>query len=198
MVHAQFLGSMLKISHRNHPIEIMNLMSGANVCKARNSLVSHFLATDSEYLLMVDSDMVFREDCVDRLVEHELPIVNGMYMQPNPDSSLYPCMYRHTVGTDRDQGMFTTVGGDFPRGELIRVDAVGAGFMMVRRDVFEAIAAKIANPAAPWFQEEQRGPALCGEDFVFCMRAAECGYDILVDTSVSAGHVKPMMLGEVR
>lgn len=198
MVHASFMQSILKVTHRER-CEVLNVMCGANVSKGRNALVEHFLKTDGDYLLMLDSDMVFRYDCVKRLVEHELPIVSGMYMQPNPDGTTFPCMYRHTTGTDRSMGMFTTVGGDFDADELIRVDAVGAGFMMVRRDVFEVVNEKIAhNEAAPWFQEEQRGASLCGEDFVFCMRAAECGYNIIVDTSVQAGHIKAMMLGEAK
>lgn len=198
MVHAAFMQSVLAISHRER-CEVLNVMSGANVSKARNALVEGFLATDSDYLLMLDSDMVFRADVISRLVVHNEPIMNGMYFQPSMNGGpSFPCMYNRQIGTDADDGMFVTIGDHWQRQAVIKVDAVGAGFMMVRRDVFQDIRDVTPNYAAPWFQEVQRGDNLVGEDFTFCMRAAARGYSILVDTSVEAGHIKPAMVGEVR
>src|ERR1700743_527912 len=58
MIHAPFVGSLMKIAHRER-LEVMDIMSGANVSRARNLMVEAFLKTDGEYLLMLDSDMVF-------------------------------------------------------------------------------------------------------------------------------------------
>lgn len=198
MVHAAFMQSVLQISYRER-CEVLNVMSGANVSKARNALVEGFLATDADYLLMLDSDMVFRADVISRLVVHNEPIMNGMYFQPSLNGGpSFPCMYRHQTGTAKSDGMFVTLGDHWQRQAVIQVDAVGAGFMMVHRDVFETIRKLMPNYAAPWFQEVQRGDNLVGEDFTFCMRASEMGYPIFVDTSVEAGHIKPAMVGEVR
>jgi hypothetical protein len=45
-----------------------------------------------------------------------------------------------------------------------------------------------------WFQHEVRGENLFGEDMVFCGRAKTAGYQLWIDTSVKAGHIKPCVL----
>jgi len=70
------------------------------------------------------------------------------------------------------------------------VDAVGAGCLLVNREVFTKIRDMPVERAAPWFQETVYHDRLMGEDFTFCMRAAAAGYKIAVNTSVRFGHIK--------
>jgi len=194
MIHAPFVQALQQIQYAYHPIEILNASSGPNLSKGRNILVERFLEGDGEYFLMLDTDIVPGIDCVARLVEHELPVVSGMYMQPDDHGGEpYPCMYRAIE--DWQTGVVSTV-RKYPAGALIEVDSVGAGMLMVRRDVLGDIR-QMTGKAAPWFQEVQVGDFLVGEDFTFCMRVKRAGYAVMVDTSVKAGHIKPCMVGEI-
>lgn len=182
MVHAQFSMSLARMPRLN----LINEASGPNVSNARNRVVSRFLESDDDWLLMLDTDMIFPEDSAERLLSHEQPIVSGLYYQPgNPP---FPCMYQN-IGV----GYYASI-NEWPDGALVKADSVGAGFLMVHRDVFTHISYVIPNRSAQWFQEIQMGMKLVGEDFAFCARAAECSYQVTVDTSLRAGHIKSQVI----
>jgi GT2 family glycosyltransferase len=63
--------------------------------------------------------------------------------------------------------------------DLFKIDGCGMHFVMIRRDVLEAI-----DP--PWFQYTVAG---AGEDFAFCRKVRAAGFDIYADLSVYSGHI---------
>jgi GT2 family glycosyltransferase len=62
--------------------------------------------------------------------------------------------------------------------ELIEVDAVGTGIMLIRKKVFKELP-------EPWFYFKND----FSEDIMFCKEAKKAGYKIYVDTTLSVGHV---------
>ncbi|GAI66965.1 unnamed protein product, partial [marine sediment metagenome] len=61
---------------------------------------------------------------------------------------------------------------------LVKIGGAGAGFLLVKREVFEKIP-------YPWFSFE-RG----GEDLYFCDKARRHGFEIWADMSVLLGHLR--------
>jgi hypothetical protein len=125
--------------------------------------------------------MVFEADSFERLYAHDLPIVGGLCHNRRPP-------YMPILMREYDGGYAFVY--DFDRevdGKgLIEVDATGAAFLLVKREVFERIAETKEEPFAI------RGP---GEDVSFCLRAKELGYKIFVDTTVEIGHVGEVVVG---
>jgi hypothetical protein len=192
MVNAHFMRSVIEASRYEQNCDVLSVMSGPNVSTGRNLLVRHFLdKSDADWLFMVDTDMVFKPDAISRLIESGEPIVSGVYLTGGDHPT--PCMYRRCA--DAGPGQFMSIAKWEP-GELISADVVGTGCVLVHRDVFVDIEKKIPNRAAQWFQEVQMGDSLVGEDFVFFMRAEECGWKLLVDTRVYFGHVKGSIIGQ--
>ena len=74
--------------------------------------------------------------------------------------------------------------------DVIDVDYCGAGFMLIDRDVLEAIG---PQP----YRQDHTAPNndLLGEDYAFCQRARENGFSLTVNTKVFLGHIKPRVLG---
>lgn len=149
----------------------------APVEAARNMLTAGALRDipDLTHLLFIDDDMVFNDDAFERLLSHDLPIVGGLCHNRRPP--YMPILMReynggYTFVYDYDR--------EIDENGLIEVDATGAAFLLVKREVFEKIAATGEDPFAI------RGP---GEDISFCLRAKEQGYKIYVDTTVEIGHV---------
>jgi GT2 family glycosyltransferase len=162
--------------------------SAPNVSKARNELVQAFLGTDFEWGLFLDSDMVFPEDTIVRLLmaaEHaETKVVGGLCVMATDEGPI-PTIYNHAPPP-----AITYLHIDYPDDTLVQVAATGAACLLVHREVFEAVAALYPDEAYPWFKEVERRRNWMSEDLEFCLRAGEAGYSTYVDTTLHIGHYK--------
>lgn len=188
MVHAEFMESVITEKDRVNAW-VISQESEPFVDQARNFLVDRFLASDREWFLSVDTDVILPECVVSRLLTRGQPLISALiYVNAKPP---FPQVYRRIA--DFGFGGFGVylVYQDFEPGELVEADATGAGCLLVHRDVFEAIPKR--KPFR-WFQHEQRGEDLFGEDVVFCERAKLAGFQLYIDTAVKAGHIKPHII----
>lgn len=206
-VRAEFASSMLALAaHSRDSIgTILTVQSGANVSRARNELTARFLLERREpWLLMVDTDMAFTAEALERLLvaadQRERPILGGLCFSQGEDGPL-PTMYE-LVPHEDGAGTFARY-QQWPEDAPHRVAATGAAFLLVHRYVFERLLkhgwGKPAkrDPVWPWFRESAMGSRVMGEDLTFCLRAAAAGYPIHVHTGVQIGHMKSTMLGKV-
>lgn len=201
-VRAEFCASLLATAMEGKtPLDsVLTLHSGPNISTARNKIVADFLERQrAPWLLMVDTDMVWASDALDRLIAaadpEDRPILGGLCFSQDADTS-YPVMYE--LG-ENDSGTLAFVRyTTWPDDACQRVSATGAAFLLMHRDALRGIEAIGKDPAAPWFRETAVAPlALMGEDMTFCLRAGAAGIPIHVHTGVQVGHMKPVMLGKV-
>lgn len=152
---------------------------------ARNEVAKRFLRVNSEWLLTLDTDMVFSIEDFDTLLKSAdpdfAPIVSGMYFV---DERPPRAAAANTVGSSIKSIT------DWEEDKLITVDWCGAGFMLIHRSVFEKVG---DDP----YRQDIVAPsgALVGEDYSFCERARQTGFIVQVNPSVFIGHVKPRILG---
>lgn len=163
----------------------------------RNEIVQRFLASDSEWLFMVDADMAFPADTVDRLVAaadpDTAPVVGGLCLGMRivgvddahmPQVETFPTMYRIvTVGDETGFAPFDT----YPENQLVQVAATGAACLLVHRSAAERVQQGFGPT---WFS--QLGHA--GEDMSFCLRLANCEIPVHVHTGIRVGHQKAVHL----
>ena len=158
--------------------------SGPRIAHGRNDLVKHFLELDADWLFMVDDDMTFDADALDRLLQSadpvDRPIVGGLCYAEGRDG------YFPTLFILAEQGMNRVA--SWEPGKLIPVDATGAACLLVHRDVF--LKMNHYPEAWPWFQETTFDGFSVGEDITFCLRARADGFPIFVNTAVEFGHLK--------
>lgn len=175
----------------------VGVRSGPRIAEARNQIVAAFLAMSDRYapewLWMVDTDMAFKADALDRLLEvadaDAQPVVGGLCFAAEDK----PVMFR--LAEDGAPARVT----EWPEGALVPVDATGAACLLMHRSVLVEMGERNEGAAYPWFVEgaaTSRG-ALLGEDTAFCLRARGMGVPIVVDTSVRVGHVKTHVIGQV-
>jgi GT2 family glycosyltransferase len=170
---------------------------GPLVALGRNLLTSQFLGRDQEWLMMVDTDIVFSGNAVSRLLESadpvERPIMSGLYHIFEKGKKV-PAVYANVAD---DPGGIDLVPYDAPDEDIVaRAFATGAGFLLVHRSVFEKIKA-MSEDQPSWFREIVVDGRDFGEDISFCLRANVAGFPIHVNTGVRVGHIKSAMLGEV-
>jgi hypothetical protein len=162
----------------------------AAIDQGRNQMATDALIDGFEETLWIDADIGFRPDDVETLRRHAMPIVCGVY--PQKGTRALAC---HVLpGTPRIT--FGEAGG------LIEILYAGAGFLMVRREVYLAIQKQhdlpvcneqFGRPSIPYFlpmvSPLKDGHWYLAEDYAFCERARRCGYKILADTTIRLWHV---------
>jgi GT2 family glycosyltransferase len=201
-VTAQWATSMLGMIRqgRTRVTQILAAPSGPNISEARNLVVRRFLEEAAvPWLLMVDTDMVFAPDALDRLITAadpaQRPLLGALaYSQDEHGGDPHPTMYELTE-QDGQTGFLRY--RMWPENTCFPVAATGAAFLLMHRCALGAIELAAGDRAAPWFRESVLGAALCGEDMTFCLRAAVAEIPVHVHTGVQVGHMKPVMLGKV-
>lgn len=166
--------------------------SGLPFDHGRNAAVEHFLKGPWEYLFFLDSDVIPPHDAILRLRNHNLPIVSGMYCRRSQPIAI-PVMRK---GIE----WYT----DFPKGQLVEVDFVGAGCLLIHRDVLENCPYSDKGRGKRWFDwrsdlagnidprtEKPYAIIECtSEDFSFCATVREkMGLKVIVDTSIECEHI---------
>lgn len=179
---------------------ILGLGSGVNVAAARNAIVEKFLTKSAaEWLWMLDTDMTFTADTLERLLQHahpeKAPIVGGLCFGTD-NGRLFPTLYDLT-GTE-DDIQFVRYDTWKPDA-MMQVFATGAACLLIHRTALESIrnyrnpqrpGARGFGEAFPWFQETDFNGRVMGEDITFCLRAGRVGLPVYVNTAVQLGHVK--------
>ena len=151
--------------------------------RSLNMCSTTFLSTDCDSMLVIDMDIHFTREDVDKLLSHDVPLVYGLY--PKKALPLQWC-----VATLTDESPF---GGDEP---LVEVKRAGRGFMRVHRSVFEKMKPLVPeyhNHGRPEWQFWHEGCDNDGEwrseDWWFCDNWRKLGGKVLVDQTICLQHI---------
>jgi hypothetical protein len=156
----------------------------------RNRIVKRFLATDCDYLLMLDDDVV--------------PLGNpAAFCSLGKDIIGFPakvratdrmgnqCLtwvaYRKIRGTD-DEYMPVYFQNLDDQTSLVQVDAIGTGAILIARHILE----KLRAPFHTDFDAD--GILKTGTDFAFCRKAQKAGYPIYTAPQCVCEHFKEIGL----
>lgn len=171
------VGSVLRLIYELPGQSYVFLADGYSSCPTkRNTIVRRFLESKFDYLLMLDSDMIFPADLVQRLLAANKDVVGVLYAKRFPPFD--------SVGGRTGQGIVADSLVNYwpiaPKQGLQRVERVGGGVMLIRRAVLQAVG-------APWFS----APAeiVDCDDFYFCQKALDAGCELWIDTDLEVGHM---------
>lgn len=179
MVATGFAQSLAMLQKGGNETAIM-FEVGSLIYEARNKLAKQAIAMGADYTMWFDSDMIFKPDTMVRLLAHDAPMVSGAYFRRSPPY--------HLVAFDEcDAETRKWSDLDLPT-ETVQCGGVGFGCVLVKTEVLFEVAARYKT----WF-EPVNG---FGEDLSFCWRARQCGYDILLDPTVTCGHVGHIVVNE--
>ena len=163
-------------------------VSGCSIITmARNMLVDQFLKSDCTELLFIDADVIAQPEDILRLVAQsgDKDVTAGMYPRRAKDRKFFLDFYLN----DENDLEFD--------GALMRANRVGTGFMLIRRNVIEAIADKSdkylgqdgVGEVANVFEFSMLDGKFVGEDYTFCDKARAMGYKVWVDVEICLPHV---------
>lgn len=155
---------------------------------ARDQAAKMALENNCDYLYMVDDDMICPDDLFQKLYRHDKDIVAALAFTRNYPHK--PVMYSSIEGYDavaRKEYFKNTVIQKYPKNQLVEVDAVGFGAVLIKTWVFKKLQEKFGEVGNKWFM------STCGtgEDIYFCYQAKKVGARVFMDTSVPIGHLGP-------
>jgi len=150
---------------------------------------------DYDYIMWIDSDVVFTPEHLFKLIDVDKDIVSGVYMMQDNI---------HFATVEHWDNEFFKANGYFPfltpeilstKKEPFIVDYTGFGWILMKKGVFESLE-------YPWFQpiwkEYEIGDKVIRdftmEDVAFCHLIKEKGYDVYIEPTVRVGHEKMMVL----
>lgn len=149
------------------------------IMKNRRKICGFAMKLNSTHVLMIDSDMTFPPDTLERLLAHDKPVIAANCVYKRDDVIKWTAY--HKVGK-KDSKMIDSA----KMSGIQKVWRVGTGVMLINVEVLKELG-------LPWFLvawnpmigQEQ------GEDYFFCQRLEEKGIDLWVDHDLSKeiGHI---------
>jgi GT2 family glycosyltransferase len=153
----------------------LNFHKGTYVQALRNDCVKEALEQEADYLMFIDTDMVFPPDGITRLLERKKDVIGGMYhMKGLPLVNTIK-----VLGKDGKQAKVKDV--EVPN-KLFKVFAVPTGFMLIKLSAIKDMKNLFD------FDRDENGD-LIGEDINFCKRLIEKGVEIWCDPTIAIGHI---------
>jgi hypothetical protein len=115
-----------------------NFYAGTKGYELRQLHLKNFISsTEHDFILMLDHDMVFPADTLERLRSHKLPYVSGLYMR-RQYSPIAPIWFEDNPAGDWPQKPYMK---DPERGQLHKIAASGWGCVLIHREVILAVRA---------------------------------------------------------
>lgn len=154
---------------------------GSLVYEARNKLARAAIRAEADYVLWLDSDMVFSPDLLQRMLkvcqEENIDFLTGLCFRRRPPYT--PCLFDRLEKTDK--GASYTALMSVPDGRF-QVGGCGFAGVLLSTDVLLSVASQ--------FDGRMFDPMIgFGEDVAFCWRARQCGYEIWCDSDIELGHI---------
>lgn len=176
---AQSLATLRKVGQCT-----VSFLIGSLVYDSRNKLAGLAMQMEADYIMWLDSDMVFRPDTLERMMDvldkhPEIDILSGLYVKRG--APFTPVLFSK-LDVKEDGGIDFEDVTEVPE-ELFEVAGCGFGCVLMKTDCLYDIAGM--EDGGMWFTPI----AGAGEDCAFCIRARKCGYKIYCDPSIDLGHM---------
>jgi hypothetical protein len=169
--HALSLAELVKFNTMNNVDTHVFMDASTILLTQRERLATMAIDLDAEYMLWLDSDMVFPATTAVRLLAHNEDIVCANYVRRQ-----FPCkgVAYETIGDWENPLPFDV------RDELATVEGIGMGCVLMKTEIFTQLA-------KPWFEFgwSPESNDFLGEDMILWQKIAALGYSIKVDTALS-------------
>jgi len=161
-----------------------------------------FNGDDFDVWLTIDSDIMFTPEQVIELIEstEKHPIVSGIYrMADLQNFSCAKCCDDDYYATNGSYELLSLEKLEAWKKETelkyMPVDYTGLGFMACRKEVFDKMT-------YPYFHTEmkeiKKGDKVItsyqSEDYNFCNNVKKAGFEIVINTDIRVGHMKPLII----
>lgn len=192
-IHASFSESLIDLliyeaGRKQVEVQRTNICGGT-ISDARNAVVEAFLGSECQWLLFLDSDMVFPANLLETLLSassEDRRILAGCYLT-YLDNHIPKVVWLER----RSDGKLYTVSEVRPD-SVVSLQAVGMGGTLIHRSVLESFPK--SDDSWRWFGHDLVNGNRIGEDITFCLRAEKLGFKSFGVGAAQMGHNKNRIL----
>jgi hypothetical protein len=169
--HALSLTEMVKFNTMNNIDTHVFMDLSTVLLTQRERLATEALNLGAEYMLWLDSDIVFPATTVTRLLAHNEDVVAANYVRRR--TPIKGVAYKKIW--DWQNPLSFDI-----QDSLVTVEGVGMGCMLIKTEIFNEIP-------KPWFEFEWCPDSndFLGEDMILCRKIAATGRSVKIDTILS-------------
>ena len=169
--HALALTELVKFNTMNNIDTHVFMDASTILLTQRERLATQAIELNADYMLWLDSDMVFPATTAVRLLAHNEPVVAGNYIRRQKP---YKGVAYKKIGEWEKPLPFDV------QDELVPVAGVGMGCFLIKTNLIKSLT-------KPWFdfQWTPESNDFLGEDMYLCQKITAAGYSIKIDTMLS-------------
>lgn len=173
---------MKLVAHGGYDFHILIPSEGYTIAENRNYIAVKAANNGSDFLLMVDDDMTFESNLLDKMVAQNKDIL-GVAYHPRSETSLV------TKYLDETHCVVLENNTDPKYKKTFECHATGTGIILIKVEVLRKMP-------RPWFAFEYHPTGQCklGEDWYFCREAKKVGYKVWADPAIKVGHLGEKIL----
>lgn len=173
---------------------LFEFVRGYDCATARNKIAQKAIDMDTDYVLMVDNDVVIPKDSLSNLLSNDKDVCLGYYAHRGPNNvySGRSCICR--LYNSNGIAYFNyPLESEYTAEELkamadkgeyaIKIHGGGMGCALIKTDVFR----DLKYPWYDWVNYESKG--MLSEDLYFCEACRKADIKIYADTRVNCGHM---------
>lgn len=148
-------------------------------------------------LMFIDADMRVSSDAVMKLIETELPLVSGLYMQRFPP--YLGCLF--SEGKDAQGAPIKIPIEGWKPGDIVPATFIPSGLTLYRHELLQALFSRFKSPftwgvdVAPVLEPEGNQAPPFSEDFSCSWKAKQLGFQPMVHTGVVGLHESRCVIG---
>ena len=186
MVHTEFVRSLVGMRYVG---EVQFCFTECSlIYQARTALCKMAMDAGADYVLWLDSDVVFQPDLMERLMEdiQGRDMVTAVYHARKAPFRpvIWKTIRTGLMPTDAQVEQYD----DYPEDGLFEIEGCGFGAVLMKTGVIRDVAETFHQTFAP--------VTGLGEDLSFCVRARSCGYKIWCDPALQIGHKGAMIINQ--
>jgi len=158
------------------------------IYKSRNDLADLAVKAGADFVLWLDSDVVFPSTLlVDLMADIDgRDMVTGIYHMRRPPFK--PVIWKKLKMGLIPQDNESEDWDDYPKDGLFEIDGCGFGCVLMRTDILQPIVDRYHDLFAPL-------PGY-GEDLSFCIRAKSLGFRMFADPKIQIAHKGALMISD--
>ena len=173
---------MRLVARGGYDFHVICPSEGYTISENRNYIAVQAINAGSDYLLMIDDDMTFEVDTLEKLLAVNKPIVGVAYHPRSETGQITKYLDEtHAVALENNED---------PKYKVpFKCYATGTGIILIKCSIFKEIE-------RPWFDFEWHPTGQCktGEDWYFCIKAGKAGFDTYCDPTIKVGHIGDVLL----
>lgn len=165
----------------------------ADLCRARNAIIFHFLEGDCTDLMMIDADISWEPDTLVRFISHEKDFVLGSYRGRTDDQIL------HFVIWPDKQEMWQDPVDNRP---LLKIRSGPIGFCRLKRTCVQSmvdslegkcvIDSRVPDERIPWLIDFEKSDGFRMEEgYALCRHWNRMNGEVWLDPTINLGHMGP-------